>query len=58
MMKKSERIKRIGAPLNFVFITDQHNRLNEYTNEYTGVKPNNHTRELAVNAIRSIQYIP
>ena len=42
--EKIERIKRIGAPLNFVFITDQHNRLNEYTNEYTGVKPNNHTR--------------
>ena len=55
--EKIERIKRIDAPLNFVFITDQHNRMNEYTNEYSGVESNKYTRELAANHIRSIQYI-
>ncbi len=48
--RKIERIKQIDAPLNFVFITDQHNRLNELG---SGGK----NFELASNAIRSIQYI-
>ena len=49
--EKIKRIKEINAPLNFVFITDMHNRLN-----MTG-KGGNRPYELAANAIRSIQYI-
>lgn len=49
---KIRRIKEIGAPLNFVFITDEHNRLNEYA---THGEPGKF--ELAVHAIDSIQYI-
>ncbi|MFQ9801100.1 MAG: hypothetical protein ACLR23_21645 [Clostridia bacterium] len=47
-----EKIKTIGAPLNFVFITDLHNRLNEFATKGEAGK-----YELAVNAIDSIQYI-
>lgn len=47
--KKIERIRKIGAPLNFVFITDMHNRMN--SNDGTQVY------ELASDHIRSIQYI-
>lgn len=50
--EKIRKIKEIGAPLNFVFITDMHNRLNEFANE-----GKNGTFELAVNAIDSIRYI-
>ena len=53
---KIARIKSIKAPLNFVYITDEHNRLNQYTLEKDGSKhPGEY--ELAVNAIRSIQYL-
>lgn len=55
--EKIERIKSVRARLNFVFITDQHNHMNSFTNEYSGVESYDHTRELAVDAIRSIQYI-
>lgn len=41
--EKIARINEIDAPINFVFITDQHNHINN--------------RELAVDAINSIQYI-
>ena len=44
-----EKIKTIGAPLNFVFITDLHNRLNEFATKGEAGK-----YELAVNAIDSI----
>ena len=50
--EKIRRIKEIGAPLNFVFITDEHNRLNEWASHGEPGK-----FELAVNAINSIQYI-
>lgn len=55
--EKIDRIKKINAPINFVFITDQHNRMNSYTNECNAVVNDDSTRELAVDAIRSIQYI-
>ena len=55
--EKIARIKAIGAPLNFVFITDQHNRMNSFTNEWMHNPDNEHTREYAADAIRSIQYI-
>ncbi len=50
--EKIARIHTIGAPLNFVFITDQHNRLNAWA---SGEAAGHY--ELAVNAIDSIQYI-
>ena len=52
-----EKIKEIldfDAPLNFVFITDQHNRMNEYTTTWDKTKTK---FELAANHIESIQYI-
>lgn len=53
--EKIHRIREIDAPLNFVFITDQHNRLNH------GVtireKLINQPYELAANHIASIQYV-
>ena len=53
---KIRRIRAIGAPLNFVFITDEHNRLNQYDLKKRGIDdPRRY--ELAVNAIDSIQYI-
>ena len=52
--EKIRRIKEIGAPLNFVFITDQHNRMNSFVNEYSGIEDNDSTRELAADHIRSI----
>jgi len=54
--EKIKRIKDIGAPLNFVFITDQHNRMNEWDLRWHPEK-NPYDFELAVNAIDSIQYI-
>ena len=50
-----EKIKEIldfDAPLNFVFITDQHNRMNEYTTTWDKTKTK---FELAANHIESIQ---
>ena len=55
--KKIERIKQINAPLNFVFITDQHNRLNEHDKGWAIRTTDTLTFELARNHIRSIQYI-
>lgn len=53
--EKIQKIQRINAPLNFVFITDQHNRMNQYAKENGIVNLTGY--ELAVNAIDSIQYI-
>ena len=53
--EKIQKIQRIDAPLNFVFITDQHNRMNQYAKENGIVNLTGY--ELAVNAIDSIQYI-
>lgn len=50
--EKIKKINDFGAPLNFVFFTDPHNRLNHLAAQKTG-----EPYELAVNAIRSIQYI-
>ena len=50
--EKIRRIKETGAPLNFIFITDMHNRLNQ-----RAVKSASGQYELAANAIRSMQYI-
>lgn len=52
--EKIEKIKSYNAPMNFVFITDQHNRLNEYTTTWNKEQTE---FELATNAIESIQYI-
>lgn len=49
---KIARIKEIDAPLNFLFITDEHNRL---TALYT--EPEGQPYELAVNTIDSLRYI-
>ncbi|MBQ8640929.1 MAG: metallophosphoesterase [Clostridia bacterium] len=54
--EKIRQIQEINAPLNFVFITDQHNRMNELTaNRIDPVNPP--PFELAADAIDSIQYI-
>ena len=54
--EKIRRINEIGAPVNFVFITDLHSRLNHWATlhdpEFSG-KP----YELAVNHVASVQYI-
>ncbi len=50
--EKIKRINEIDAPLNFLFITDQHNRLNALA-----AQQSKRPFELAVNAVNSIQYI-
>ncbi len=55
--EKISRINGINAPINFVFITDQHNRMNKPANVSDERDSNNYTFELAVDAIHSIQYI-
>lgn len=54
--EKIDEINRFAAPLNFVFITDAHNRMNEYSVKEGRVE-GMLEYEYAVNAIRSIQYI-
>lgn len=50
------RIRALDAPLNFLFITDMHNRLHEYA--YREACPEDpEPSEKAVDAIASIQYI-
>lgn len=54
--QKIARIKEIGAPLNFVFITDEHNRLNEHAQMRNDPgKPV--CAESALNAVESIRYL-
>lgn len=54
--KKIERIKEIGAPLNFIFLSDMHHRMHEMA--YTDENPENpQPYESAVDAIESIRYI-
>ncbi len=53
---KIQKINAYQAPLNFVFITDQHNRLNQYITTWDKTKRST-DYELASNAIASIQYI-
>ena len=50
--EKIKKIKEINAPLNFVFITDEHNRIGE-----SFLEDNGGVYELAADAISSIQYI-
>ncbi len=50
--EKIKRINEIGAPLNFIFITDQHNRLNAL-----GARQDGRPYELAANAINSMRFI-
>lgn len=53
---KIKKINDIGAPLNFLFITDMHNRLHEMAfRQENPLCPKPY--ELAVNAIDSIQYV-
>lgn len=52
--EKIKRVNEIGAPLNFVFITDMHNRLNEYAARESGADT---AYELAADHIQSIQYV-
>ena len=50
------RIREIDAPLNFIFMADQHNRMNELT--ANRINPDNPPPfELAADAIDSMQYI-
>ncbi len=53
---KIQRINELNAPLNFVFITDQHNRMNELSARWRD-PVNPPPFELARDAIDSIQYI-
>lgn len=54
--EKIKAINEFNAPLNFVFITDQHNRMNEFSVKENRV-PGITEFEYAEDAIRSIQYI-
>ena len=54
--EKIDAVNRFGAPLNFVFITDPHNRMNEFSVKEGRVKGMSEY-EHAVDAVRSIQYI-
>lgn len=53
---KIDDINRFGAPLNFVFITDPHNRMNEHSVKHKCVAGLTEY-EYAVDTVRSIQYI-
>lgn len=54
--EKIKKIRELHAPLNFLFITDMHNRLHEMA--FRQENPDNPKPfELAANAIQSIQYI-
>ena len=53
---KIEAVNRFAAPLNFVFITDPHNRMNEFSVKEGRVEGMTEY-EYAVNAAGSIQYI-
>jgi len=54
--EKIQKILDFDAPLNFVFITDQHNGMNKHITTWDKTKkPDDY--ELASDAIRSIQYI-
>lgn len=55
--EKCKRINDINAPLNFVFITDQHNRMNYFDADFRASRSESRTAELASDHIRSIQYI-
>lgn len=55
--EKTERINNIDAPLNFVFITDMHNRMNQYDEGFVKSVTGEKKYELASDHIRSIQYI-
>ncbi len=55
--EKIKRIHAIGAPFNFVFITDMHNRLNELDFTYNNVPFEPAERSFAVNTVESIEYI-
>ncbi len=52
--EKIERIKKINAPLNFIFITDLHFSLNKLGNEIRGIEGQ---YEWATDHIASMQYI-
>ncbi len=51
------RIRQINAPLNFIFITDCHNRMNQYDADFTASRPEAKKYELAADHIRSMRYI-
>ncbi len=59
--EKIARINRIGAPLNFLYITDQHHRLTQYIPEMESSDDMEYHRNkpttYATPAIRSMQYI-
>lgn len=54
--EKINEINNFNAPLNFVFITDPHNRMNEFTVK-EGRMEGLTEYENTINAVRSIQYI-
>lgn len=53
---KINAVNEFGAPLNFVFITDPHNRMNEFSVKEGRVEGLSEY-EYAVDAVRSIQHI-
>lgn len=54
--EKIDAVNKFGAPLNFVFITDPHNRMNEFSVKESRVDDMTEY-EYAADAVRSIQYI-
>ena len=54
--EKIQRINQLNAPINFVFITDEHNRLN-HGGSRRDAERRGQPYELAKNHIASIQYI-
>ena len=53
--EKIRQIRDFDAPLNFIFITDQHNRMNQYAVEYGILDLPGY--ELGVDAVDSMRYI-
>ncbi|MBQ0102110.1 MAG: metallophosphoesterase [Firmicutes bacterium] len=54
--EKIRRVNEIGAPVNFLFITDEHNRLHEYSRKKRN-PDNPQPYELASNAIEAVRYV-
>lgn len=55
--EKTEQVNKISAELNFIFITDMHNRMNQYDESFEKSRQEDRKYELAADHIRSIQYI-
>lgn len=52
--EKIERIHNLKAPLNFVFITDQHNRMNYYDEDFKAGRSEKIPYELAADSFKGM----